>query len=74
MKLSRDAAELMMARAVQWNAAINETIREVESLCTNEAEFKALRRECGGVMAEILDRIVNPVIAQYPALKPKPMP
>lgn len=70
MKISKDAAALMIERAVQWNGLINENIVGVQALCKNDDDLNFVRRASGAVMAEILLQIVTPIIKQYPDLKP----
>jgi hypothetical protein len=51
-------------------AEINESIRFVQSNCTDQ-EFKAYRKAMGKIMGEIYDEGLKPIYNKHPDLKPE---
>jgi hypothetical protein len=66
----RDAASKVLAAAFEASGILDQSIQHVIAGGTAE-EIAVYKRAVGNVMAEILFRILNPIIAEHPELTPE---
>jgi hypothetical protein len=66
----RDSAAKALAAAFHASRTLDESIHVVIAAGKHD-EITAYKRAVGGVMGEILFRILNPIIAEHPELAPK---
>jgi hypothetical protein len=71
-RTSQDAAKVIMEVVTRNAAEQDAVLREIQSLCT-EDEFNEYRRIIGKSMGAMLFKIIHPIVAKYPQLKPTPL-
>lgn len=67
--MRRDVAERVVKECLQTNNRLNVLLREVEADCSSD-EFKKLKRGVGSVLGSLLIDLLNPVLKEYPDLRP----
>jgi hypothetical protein len=65
------AAEILQVM-IDCGARLDRSVQLVKETSPEE-EFKRYRSIVGDIMADMLIRVMNPIIADYPELKPKQM-
>jgi hypothetical protein len=66
---SQDSAKSLLEMLLRHSAELDAFLISIEEKCSEE-EFKQLRAITGKVMGSILVDAINPIVAQYPDLKP----
>ncbi len=65
----RKTAETVLKNALNVTGSLNDSIYAVMAVGSEE-EVRAYKRAVGHSMAEIFDRIVEPIFAAHPDLRP----
>ncbi len=67
--MNKLTAEKIIDSMVRLNGEFNSHLIEVQTMC-NEKDFNNYKRKVGKIMAYLLVDIVNPIVRQFPELKP----
>lgn len=67
---SKDIAEKISALMIKYSAELNDSIILVKEQCSEE-EFLKYRKAAAYIMGEMLIRVMNPLYAEHPDLKPE---
>jgi hypothetical protein len=68
------AAAKALASALEVSERLNESIRAVMAQGVSGDELRDYKRAVGAVMAELMFKILNPIIAEHPDLAPEGWP
>ena len=63
---AKDVVELLL----DYSGRLDESVARAKKVCS-EAEFLAYRQAIGEVMGETFDKVLLPIFAAHPELKPK---
>lgn len=70
MKPSKEAAKFMVENALHWGKLMNQSLLDVRAKCENDDEYRIVKHQVGGAMADIFDRVIKPNIEMYPEIAP----
>lgn len=68
--MHKDTAKEIMARAWDCMRLVNEMVEVALSRC-DEDELRVVRRAAGYTIAEMYERLIEPVLREYPDLLPE---
>lgn len=60
----------MLENALHWGKLMNQSLIDVKEKCKNDEEYKAIKRQVGGALADLHDRVIKPNMEFYPEIKP----
>ena len=67
--MSKEAAKLILDVLIRHAAEQDAVLAEIKKLCT-EDEFNKYKGMIGQSMGSMLLDVINPIVAQYPDIKP----
>ncbi len=70
--MKKETAAEVLQVMIDCGARLDRSVQLVKDT-SSEEEFKRYRSIVGDIMADMLIRVMNPIIADYPELKPKEM-
>jgi len=70
MKPSKEAAKFMVESALHWGKLMNQSLLDVRAKCGSDEEYRIIKRQIGGAMADLSERVIKPNIEVYPEITP----
>jgi hypothetical protein len=70
--MSQEAAKILLETVLRHGAEQDAALASIEGMCSPQ-EFKTYKLMIGRTMGAMLSELINPIVAQFPDLKPPEM-